>query len=64
MYPSGTGVGEAYASPAAKSTIPSPASLGYSLALQRIYCRDSLVAMGTLALCLGPSSAGGNICIT
>lgn len=54
---------EADTNPAVKSTVTSLALLGYWLALKRINCWDSVVAMVTLVLCLGPSSVGGNIYI-
>ena len=63
-YASSRAVGEAYVDPAVKSTVTSPASLGDSLALERIYCQHNLVAMVTLVHGLGPFSVGGNICVT
>ena len=56
------GAGGAYANPVVKSTVTS-ALPGYSLVLERIYCRDSLVATVTFVVCLGPSSVGGNVYI-
>lgn len=62
-YTSGRAAGKAYVNPAVKSTVTSPVSLGDSLALERIYCWQSLIAMVTLEPGLGPSSVGGNICV-